>query len=601
MGIKYFRYMQIWSLIYTVWNIIQFNNVNIIQYNDVNIIQYNDVNIIHNSSGDIIEVSKQNKIEWGKSNIKIRILYQENNKELEVNKDIKTSLYDIFSSIDNDDINNGTVIKIYKNGKKKKLKKSQKINRLIISFKNENKTLKHPDVMNKRFIKLLNYCGKIKKLENINLYLYDVTPNKNVLLIKFCLYALKHNDQVNVEADYKLNPSDYKKLLKKSQKKNNNSLHLNEKNKTFQVNNSSMFKKPYKNLKKCNKINIVEEYNDISEIVKGVKLSNLYEKKNVNVCIIDTGIDYDHTNLKDSIIDMKSTEGNYYQKKKQNNKYNFLDRSNPLDEHGHGTFIAGIVAGNINNTDNDTKEGIQGINTMAKLIICKALNNNNVGNVSDILDCFDYCVEKNAKIINASFSSTKNYPSLYYAMKELEKKGILVITSSGNCLQKSDESSNVEVQPESNNEAMQTHGYNECNLNLAKLYPPAYSPNLTNLLVVSNIIKDSNNNIVLSSDSCYSNKYVQFGVPGNDILSTHINNQYATSSGSSFSAAVVTGAISLLLSINPNFNYKEIIELIKKAIVPVNNLKDKVKWGGYLNVHLLVKLAIEKMQLELKE
>ncbi|CAD2108204.1 hypothetical protein YYG_01215 [Plasmodium vinckei petteri] len=364
-----------------------------------------------------------------------------------------------------------------------------------------------------------------------------------------------------------------------------------------------MFKKPYKNLKKYNKTNIIEEYNDISEIVKGVKLSNLYEKQNVNVCIIDTGIDYDHTNLKHSIIDMKATEGNYYLKKKQNNKSNFPDISNPLDEHGHGTFIAGIVAGNANNTDNGTKEGIQGINNMAKLIICKALNNNNVGNISDILDCFDYCVEKNAKIINASFSSTRNYPSLYYAMKELERKGIIVVTSSGNCIQKSYEPQNGEVQAESNNEVMQTHGYTECNLNLAKLYPPAYSESLTNLLVISNIIKDSNNNnnIVLSNDSCYSNKYVHFGVPGNDILSTHINNQYATSSGSSFSAAVVTGAISLLLSINPNFNNKEIIELIQKAIVPVNNLKDKVKWGGYLNVHSLVKLAIEKMQLELKE
>ncbi|CAD2094769.1 subtilisin-like protease 3, putative [Plasmodium vinckei brucechwatti] len=585
MEVKYFRYMHIWSLIYNVWNVIQFNNVN----------------IIHNNSADIIEVSKQNGIQWGNTNTKIRILNQINSKELEIKKDIKTNVDDIFSSINNNDIDDGTVIKNYKNVKKKKLKKSQKIHRLIISFKNENTMIKYPDFMNKRFLNLLNYCGKLKKLEHINLYLYDLTPNKNELLVNFCLYALKHNNQVNVEADYKVNPAHYKKFLKKSKKKNNNSLHLNEKKQSFQVNNSSMFKKPYKNLKKYNKTNIIEEYNDISEIVKGVNLSNLYAKQYVNVCIIDTGIDYNHINLKHSIIDMKVTEGNYYQKKKRNNKSNFPDISNPLDEHGHGTFIAGIVAGNTNNTDNGIKEGIQGINKVAKLIICKALNNNNVGNISDILDCFDYCVERDAKIINASFSSTRNYPSLYYALKELERKGIIVVTSSGNCIQKSDEPQDGKVQAESNNEVIQTHGYTECNLNLEKLYPPAYSTSLTNLLVISNIIKDSNNNIVLSNDSCYSNKYVHFGVPGNDILSTHINNQYATSSGSSFSAAVVTGAISLLLSINPKFNNKEIIELIQKAIVPVNNLKDKVKWGGYLNVHSLVKLAIEKMQLELKE
>ncbi|VTZ69061.1 subtilisin-like protease 3, putative [Plasmodium chabaudi chabaudi] len=585
MRVKYFRYMHIWSLIYNVWKVIQFN----------------DVNTIYNSSADIIDISKQNEIKWGRTNIKIRILNQTSGKELEINKDIKTNIHDIFSSTDNDNITDEMIMKNYKNVKKKKLKKSKKIHKLIISFKNENKMLNNPNLMNKPFLSFLNYCGKIKKLENTNLYLYDITSNKNELLVKFCLYALKNSNQINIEADYKLNPGDYAKLLKKLKKKKKTSLHSEGKEQTFHVNNSSMFKKIHTNLKKYNKTNIVEECNDISEVAKGVKLSSLYEKQNVNVCIIDTGIDYGHTNLKESIIDMKATEGNYYHKKKQNNKYNFSDISNPLDKHGHGTFIAGIVAGNANMTDKDTKEGIQGINKMAKLIICKALNNNNVGNVSDILDCFDYCSEKNAKIINASFSSTKNYPSLYYAMKELERKGIFVVTSSGNCIQKSDDSPNGQAQSESNKEIMQRHGHTECNLNLAKLYPSAYSQSLTNLLVISNIIKDSNNDIVLSNDSCYSNKYVHFGVPGNDILSTHINNQYATSSGSSFSAAVVTGAISLLLSINPNFNNKEIIELIQKAIVPVNNLKDKVKWGGYLNVHSLVKLAIEKMQLELKD
>lgn len=145
MGIKYLRYMHIWSLIYHVWNIIQFI----------------DMNVIYNSSPNIIEISKKNEIEWGRNKAKIRILNQINNKELEINKNMKINIYDILS--DNDDINYEIIMKkYYKNAKKKKFKISPKIHRLIISFKNN--TLNHSSFMNKRFIDLLNYCGKIKKL-----------------------------------------------------------------------------------------------------------------------------------------------------------------------------------------------------------------------------------------------------------------------------------------------------------------------------------------------------------------------------------------------------------------------------------------------------
>ncbi|ETB56904.1 hypothetical protein YYC_05266 [Plasmodium yoelii 17X] len=592
MKVKYLRYIHIWSLIYHVCN------------------------VIYNRSLHIIEIRKKTEIGWGRNNRKIRILNQINNKELEINKNSKTNIYDIFS--DDDIINNEIIMKnYYKNLKKTKFKISPKIHRLIISFKNENNMLNYPGFMNKKFIKLLNYCGKIKKLEHVNLYLYDITPNKSELLIKFCLYALKNNKKINVEADYKLKPIYYNKFLKNYIPKNDYSLHSNEKKKNFQINNSSMFKNSNINLKKYKKINIIEEQNDISELIKGTQLSNLYEKHNVNVCIIDTGINYNHPDLKDSIIDMKSTEGNYRQKKKQDNKYDFFSVSNPIDEHGHGTFIAGIIAGNGNNININGKEGIQGINKMAKLIICKALNNNNVGNISDVLECFNYCAEKNAKIINASFSTKKNYPHLYYALKELEKKGIIVVTSSGNCVQKGDEEYQESKQKGDRKTEANTNsdgnsdgggdgnsdsgGYRECNLNLMKLYPPAYLAKLTNLLVVSNIDKDSNNDIILSKDSCYSNKYVNFGTQGNDILSTHINNQYAISGGSSFSAAIVTGVISLLFSINPNLNNNEIIDLIKNSIIQTTKLKNKVKWEGYLNVYLLIKLMIEKMGLTLVE
>ncbi|EWC90276.1 hypothetical protein PFNF54_00898 [Plasmodium falciparum NF54] len=432
---------------------------------------------------------------------------------------------------------------------------------------------------------------KIKDLPN-------VSPSASTFTsISTSPYTLKLRDRNKYANDknhiFKINHSN--KHKNNNNNNNNNDYHNN--NKSNYHSHSSAKCQTQRLNKKMIGTNILDGY-DIIQMEEGLNLSHNYELNDVNVCIIDTGIDENHIDLKDNIIEkktsdnikssdninssdnIKSSDNNnvhtmlrnklYLKKKKECSNYNTSN-----DGHGHGTFIAGIIAGN----SPKGKKGIKGISKKAKLIICKALNNNNAGYISDILECFNFCAKKKARIINASFASTTHYPSLFQALKELQDKDILVISSSGNC--------------SSNSKCKQA--FQECNLNIQKLYPAAYSADLNNIISVSNIIQQSNGNIVLSPDSCYSPNYVHLAAPGGNIISTFPNNKYAISSGTSFSASVITGLASLVLSINSNLTSQQVIELFKKSIVQTKSLENKVKWGGFINVYDLVRFTIDSL------
>jgi subtilisin family serine protease/uncharacterized membrane protein YgcG len=103
------------------------------------------------------------------------------------------------------------------------------------------------------------------------------------------------------------------------------------------------------------------------------------------ICILDTGADYNHSSL-------GRGWGN-----KVIGGYDFVNSdSNPMDDHGHGTHVAGIVA-----SDNDTYRGVA---PDAKLIAIKVLDSNGNGDAADIIAGIDWCTD-NASIFNISVIS----------------------------------------------------------------------------------------------------------------------------------------------------------------------------------------------------
>jgi subtilisin family serine protease len=119
------------------------------------------------------------------------------------------------------------------------------------------------------------------------------------------------------------------------------------------------------------------------------------------VCIIDTGVNYSHN----------AFGGCYGNNNASSNctiigGYDFVnDDTDPMDDNGHGTHVAGIVA------SQDTT--YKGVAPGTKIIAIKALDNGGSGYTSDIVAGIDWCVNNattfNISVISMSLSDCTNW------------------------------------------------------------------------------------------------------------------------------------------------------------------------------------------------
>ncbi len=119
--------------------------------------------------------------------------------------------------------------------------------------------------------------------------------------------------------------------------------------------------------------------------------------KGVSVCVIDTGVDYTHPDLGNCTKE-EFLSGNC---EKVVAGYDFVNNdTDPMDDNGHGTHVAGIIAAN---------GTIKGVAPDAKIVAVKALDNNGVGNASDVIDAIWWCVnhskEYNISVISMSLGA----------------------------------------------------------------------------------------------------------------------------------------------------------------------------------------------------
>lgn len=70
----------------------------------------------------------------------------------------------------------------------------------------------------------------------------------------------------------------------------------------------------------------------------------------------------------------------------------------PMDKNGHGTFVAGVVGAVGNNAI-----GVSGVNQAVSIISCKFMDATGNGWVSDAIQCIDYCISKDAHILQNSW------------------------------------------------------------------------------------------------------------------------------------------------------------------------------------------------------
>lgn len=136
----------------------------------------------------------------------------------------------------------------------------------------------------------------------------------------------------------------------------------------------------------------------------------------VHVAIIDTGIDYNNPELK------KVVKGGF----------NFLTgTSDPLDDEGHGTHVAGTIA-----AANDSL-GVVGIASDVDIYSLKVLNQCGSGSTTNIITAIDWIIAKKAQVggnwvINLSLGSPNPSALEEQAFHRAADAGILAVIASGN-------------------------------------------------------------------------------------------------------------------------------------------------------------------------
>lgn len=257
------------------------------------------------------------------------------------------------------------------------------------------------------------------------------------------------------------------------------------------------------------------------------------QKRVVKVAVIDTGIDYNHIDLKNRI---NEKEG-----------YDFVnDDDDALDDNGHGTHVAGIIGAECNNN-----EGIVGVvgNLEIDIIPIKVLNENGEGKIEDIIKGIKYAIEKDVDIINLSLGGLGDNEELSKCIEYAIDNDILVVAAAGNDKRNTDK------------------------------YLPA---KLDGVFTVASYN-------ILGKKAGFSNfgETVDISAPGVKILSTVLNNEYEAWDGTSMSSPIVTGIAALLMSNNEKLTANETKDILIDSVKDVyREGKDMLSGYGYINAKM---------------
>ncbi|OCT16120.1 peptidase S8 [Paenibacillus pectinilyticus] len=214
--------------------------------------------------------------------------------------------------------------------------------------------------------------------------------------------------------------------------------------------------------------------------------------QNIRVGVIDTGIDFKHPDLRNSI----------------SRGINLLNRRLlPNDDNGHGTHIAGTIAAT------GRYSGIVGVAPRAIIHPVKAFDQNGSAYVSDIIAGIDWCVQNDLDIINMSFGMKTYNPTLEQAVMNAYYQGKVIVASSGNDGKK------------------KTVDY------------PARFPQVVSVGATTR----------LGKIAPFSNRGSQIDIyaPGERVYSAWLGGKYNELSGTSMATAHVSGVIALMLSLKP--------------------------------------------------
>jgi len=214
---------------------------------------------------------------------------------------------------------------------------------------------------------------------------------------------------------------------------------------------------------------------------------NFTEGAGVKVAVIDTGMDYNHPDLK----------ANYA------GGYNAIaPTTSPLDDQGHGTHVSGTIG-----AARDSK-GVVGVAPRVKLYAVKVLDKNGSGTYSNVVSGIEWAAQNKMDVINMSLGGTDSVEAMAKAVTAASIAGVTIVCAAGN-----------------NSGAVG--------------YPAKYPESIA----IS--ASDSGNKIASFSSR---GAEIAFIAPGVDIYSTSKGGRYSTMSGTSMASPHMAGLAALAIS-----------------------------------------------------
>lgn len=251
----------------------------------------------------------------------------------------------------------------------------------------------------------------------------------------------------------------------------------------------------------------------------------------VIVAVIDTGVDYNHRDLHQNMwCNEAELNGSPHVDDDDNGYvddvygYNFAySNSDPIDDQGHGTHCAGIIA-----AVGDNGLDIAGICWTARIMAIKILDAEGNGTSADAVPAIYYAVANGADVISMSWGGEDESQAVKEAMAYARRQGVLIVAAAGN-------------------EGTST-----------PFYPAAYPGAIAVAATES------------SDKRTYGSNYgdwVDIAAPGRDILSlwpTDSAGGALTSrmSGTSMAAPHVAGACALMLAADPLLTCDEVDQIV---------------------------------------
>jgi len=236
----------------------------------------------------------------------------------------------------------------------------------------------------------------------------------------------------------------------------------------------------------------------------------------IRIGVIDTGIDYLHEAFGGGFGTGFTVEGGY----------NFVaDNSDPRDDNGHGTHVAGIIAAN--------SPSFKGVAPGSRLFAYKVLDAGGNGSTSMVIAAIEQAIRDSVQIINLSLGTPDGDPDdiLSRSVDLAVDAGVVVVVAAGN-----DGNYGTIASPGAAREALTVGA------------------------------TDINNAVASFSSKGPSNKIYGFKpdivAPGESILSAKMNGGYVRMSGTSMAAPYVTGMVARLKELHPAWSAVQLRDAI---------------------------------------